>query len=734
MAQNGLYVHSRTNNHATIMETQPRPSSTLLWHLTWRKSETGSDHAWQPAAVPGAVQRDWSSTAPHTDPKSFSWMEDVWWIYRANLPTMTAPAGKAIHFIAEGIDYAFSIHRNGECLHRQEGMFTPVDLDLGNCIESGEVLEIRIKPVPKLTDETGRAHARKSCKPAMSYGWDWHPRLISSGIWRPCRLELRSADFFQGLDVHPDPWRIRLHGRGLHDCRLVDPAGKTILQKTVELPTELEVQNPARWWPVGQGEQNLYTLIVGQHTRKIGFRTVRLVMNEGAWDEPYLFPKSRSAAPATFEVNGRRIFAKGSNWIPPRLFAGEITTEIFAELIDLAVRANFNCLRIWGGGIVNPPEFYELCDEAGLLVIQEFPLACNDYPDDPDYLDVLDQESRSIITRLRHHASLAVWSGGNELFNHWSGMTDQHHALRLLNRNCYDLDRHRPFLPTMPVEGMAHGPYTYFDKERKMEITELMQGSNNTAYTEFGQAGPAPVQCLKKFIPPNELFPPRRGTAWETHHGLNAFYPESWLGLNILNPLFGESENLKTLVRRGQWLQSFGYQMIFEEARRQWPKCSMALNWCFNEIWPCAANNSLLAWPAVPKPAYHAVAASRRPALLSAKLTSFCWEPGQLFHTQLWLLNDSPEPVPAGTARATLSCDGETIELGAWDFPEAPPQTNQEGSELETILPAHWRGDAFQLKIDAGELSHAYELKPGLPTFPLTFNQQTTPSAQRLNQ
>jgi beta-mannosidase len=714
----------------------------LNWKITWRENETTTDHDWTSAAVPGAVQRDWGTAFglpdPHTDPAAYTWMEDIWWIYRAELPALTAPAGQTVRFIAEGIDYAFSIHRNGTCIHQQEGMFTPVDLDLGQQIAEGETIEIRIKPVPKLSGETGRAQARKSCKPAMSYGWDWHPRLVPSGIWRPCYLTTRSADVFRGLEILPPEssgiWKIRLHGHGTLPCRLSDPDSLPVLEKTVTLPAELEVKNPDLWWPAGHGEQSLYTLTVGSETRKVGFRTVKLVMNKGSWDEPKLFPKSRSAAPATFEINGRPVFAKGTNWITPRLFAGEITKDIFAELVDLAVKAHFNCLRIWGGGIVNPPEFYELCDAVGLLVIQEFPLACNNYPDDPDYLAVLDQESQSIIRSLRHHASLAAWSGGNELFNDWSGMTDQHHALRLLNRNCFDLDRHRPFLPTMPIEGMAHGPYTYFDKERHLETPRLIQAATNTAYTEFGQPGPAPLHCLKKMIPAGELFPPRFGTAWELHHALKAFYPESWLSLNILNHLFGESADLETLIRRGQQLQSFGYQMIYEEARRQWPHCSMALCWCFNEIWPCAANNSLLAWPAEPKPAYHAVAASCRPSLIAAKLSTFSWESGQPFRAQLWLLNDSPDPVPSGTARACLFWNGETVDLGVWNYPETAPQTNLGGAELVVQLPAHWHGDSFRLEVEAGDLSHSYALKPGLPKWPLSFKEFSGTPALRLNQ
>lgn len=714
----------------------------LNWKLTWRENETAPDHDWISATVPGAVQRDWGSASglpdPHKDPTAYEWMENVWWIYRTQLPVLTAPAGETVRFIAEGIDYAFSICRNGKCIHQQEGMFTPVDLALGRQIAEGETIEIRIRPVPKVPGATGRTQARKSCKPAMSYGWDWHPRLVPSGIWRPCCLTTRSATVFQGLEILPpdssNVWKIRLHGSGTLPCRLSDPDGRPVIEKTVALPADLSLANPDLWWPAGHGKQTLYTLTVGTETRKIGFRTVKLVMNKGAWNEPKLFPKSRSAAPATFEVNGRRIFAKGTNWITPRLFAGEITKEIFAELVDLAVKANFNCLRIWGGGIVNPPEFYDLCDKAGLMVIQEFPLACNDYPDDPDYLAVLNQESQSIIRRLRHHASLAAWSGGNELFNDWSGMTDQHHALRLLNRNCFDLDRSRPFLPTMPIEGMAHGPYTYFDKERLMEVTTLMQGATCTAYTEFGQPGPAPLECLKQMIPAGELFPPNPGTAWELHHGLKAFYPESWLSMNILDHLFGESADLEMLVRRGQQVQSFGYQMVYEEGRRQWPMCSMTLNWCFNEIWPCAANNSLLAWPAIPKPAYYAVAASCRPALISAKLSTFSWEPGRPFHTQLWLLNDSPDTLPPGTARAVLAWGDETVELGTWNHPEAAPQTNVAGPALEVELPAHWYGDEFRLEIEAGGLSHSYELKPGRPKTPLTFKESAGTPVMRLNQ
>lgn len=744
----------------------------LDWELTWREGEESEYHEWVVASVPGAVQRDWGRAHGLPDPHEadypgpYDWMEDVWWVYRASLPELEAGEWNTIRFRAGGIDYRHAIFRSGECLLRGEGMFSPVVLDLGARTEAGEILEVRIAPVPKTPDSPSRRQARNSCKPAMNYGWDWHPRLVPTGIWQPCGVAIEPACRFQNLEVVAALTEDRSAGRvevGVHAprgegtevrCTLLAPDGAETAAAETGLANEstaqsltLEVDGPVLWWPAGHGEAALYTLMVRQvgaagntlheESRRIGFRGIELVMNEGAWDEPVLFPKSRSVAPATLEVNGRKIFAKGTNWVPPRLFPGEISGEDIRELVMLAKDAHFNTLRVWGGGIVNPPAFFEACDEAGMMVIQEFPLACNNYPDDPEYLAVLDRESRSIIRRLRHHASLALWSGGNELFNVWSGMTDQSHALRLLNRNTFELDRSRPFLPTMPVVGMGHGPYTYFDKERHWEIPRIMRESACTAYTEFGQPGPAPVECLERMIPEEERWPPRAGTRWETHHAIGAWLPESWLCLNIHEHIFGPAPDLETLVRRGQWLQSFGYRTIYEEARRQWPACSMALNWCFNEVWPCAANNSLLAWPAIPKPAYHAVKESCRPVLVSAAIEKFRWNPGETFHAALWLLNDSPDGVGGGAVEVLLEHGDEAMTLGIWQIPECGPLANVRGPDMRGELPAHWSGESFKLHI-AGRhpgAGHCYEVKLGGPVAPLVFaeDEEEDEDEARLN-
>jgi beta-mannosidase len=301
---------------------------------------------------------------------------------------------------------------------------------------------------------------------------------------------------------------------------------------------------------------------------------------------------------------------------------------------------------------------------------------------------VLDQESQSIIKRLRKHACLVLWCGGNELFNNWSLMTNQDLALRLLNRNCYDLDPERPFLMTSPIMGMGHGHYLFRDPQGR-EVFQLFANARCTAYTEFGCPGPASLQTLRRIIPENELFPPRRGTSWVSHHAFDAWGADagSWLMLHQIEDYFGACSSIEDVVERGQLLQGEGYKCIFEEARRQKPTAAMALNWCLNEPWPTAANNSLLSWPAEPKRAYAQVSRACRPVLASARIVKFRWRAGELFNPELWLLNDAPESAPAGRIDAQLICGDQKFALLSWDFPALEPNTNLAGPVIRFTLP-----------------------------------------------
>jgi beta-mannosidase len=690
------------------------------WETGFSKEKYILPEKWYPATVPGAVQLDyalahnWEAYYYAENRKEYLWMEDVYWTYKTRFENLGLQKGEQLFFVSLGIDYEFEIWLNGKKLLYQEGMFTPVNLNLTNNLKEKNELLVIIYPAPKLPGfDMNRSQAAQSVKPAVSYGWDWHPRLVPLGIWDETFFEIRNEsfikDFFTDFKLNEDfseaEITVSTEGENLEGMQfewsLSAADGKTVFHKSGKITSErllsVTLENPDLWWPHDHGDQPLYVSkiniinsngkVLDSKKQTVGFRRVRLVMNEGLWQEEIPFPKTRNKPPVTIEINGRRIFSKGTNWVNPEIFPGIITKERYDELLNLALEANFNMLRVWGGGIVNKEAFYEGCNEKGILVWTEFPLACNNYEDNPEYLRVLEQESESIIKRIRKHPSNAMWSGGNELFNNWSGMTDQSLALRMLNSQCYKFDPLTPFIPTSPIYGMGHGHYVFRDFDGQTEVYQWMAEAKSTAYTEFGMPGPSPVDILKTIIPEEELFPPMPGTSWESHHAFKAWVGDTWLMKDFLAEYFGEPETLEELVENGQWIQSEGYKCIYEEARRQKPWCSMALNWCYNEPWPTAANNSLINYPAKPKPAFYAVANSCRPVLASARIPRFRWKTGETFTVGLFVLNDKYKETGAGKMRIFLKSGNEKREIGSWEFASAPSNKNLEGPVFETIVP-----------------------------------------------
>jgi beta-mannosidase len=707
----------------------------LQWEVGHCDAVAAQPANWVRAQVPGAVQLDWARAhdwPPHWQAdnyRAYEWMEDVYWTYRATLPPQLQTAdGARVFLVGKGVDYQYQVRVNGEVVYEHEGMFSPFEIDVTG--KSG-ALEIVVFPAPKseaLDPSYMRRQANQSCKPAVSYGWDFHPRLIPLGIWDECFIEVRPAshiEYSQALcELAEDnasasvSCDVRLsQASGNLRWTILDADGQPVSVQEFESPSyhsafTQTINNPRLWWPNGQGEAHLYTSrlelldedgsVVDTKSQRFGARRVRLVMFPNAWDEPQKFPVTRNLPPVTIEVNGRQIFGKGSNWVCPDIFPGTLTRNIYAEHLQLARDAHFNLLRCWGGAIVNKDDFFELCDEMGLMVWQEFPLACNRYEGTPQYLRVLDAESREVITRLRHHPSIVIWCAGNELFNAWSRMTDQDAAIRLINRNTFDLDPSRPFLPTSPIEGIGHGDYRF--RGPQGEVFQLFANARGTAYTEFGVPGPASVETLRAIIPEDELFPPRFGTNWQWHQGIDGWDgdPQSWLMQNVIEDYFGPTDRLEALVERGQLLQAEGYKCLFEEARRQKPRCAMSLNWCYNEPWPTAANNSLISWPCQPKPAYHAVKRSCRPVLASAKIPKFMWSAGEEFEAQLWLLNDAPQEQDGGAVEAVLRFGQEEIALGEWNFEKLSPNYNQCGPVVRAEMPSGYEGH-FELLLRVAE-------------------------------
>lgn len=668
-----------------------------------------------PATTPAEVQLIWKQAKDMPDYnfgvnfREYRWMEDCFWHYSTAL-SLEKRDGFVPVLTFEFLDYRYTIRVNGSVLADDEGMFTPVKLNLADYAGQDILLEVIFHPIPKVPGmPEDRNQASMSVKPPCSYEWDWHPRLVPTGLSGDVTLEYHPvsyidaleytytlADDFSSVTVNAD---VTITGAGSGKLELLD--GDAVVAETAfdaaaagTYGVSLPLAAPKLWWCRGQGEQNRYTVraILGEDVveHPVGFRRVKLVMNEGAWRA--IPPQTQGKYPITIELNGRKIFAKGSNIVSPDIFFSKITPERYETLVQYAADANMNIFRMWGGSPVNKECFFDSCDRLGLMVWQEFTLSCNNYPDNAHYLDVLEKESASIIKRLRKHPSVVLWCGGNELFNAWSGMTNQSHALRLLDKMTYDLDRNTPFIMTSPLYGMGHGPYVNItdDKTDREAVSDFID-EFRTAYTEFGAPGPASYDYIKQYATEEDLAQPMEdGTVWAAHHAVGAHFPhDTWFRLHEIKAFYGSLGTLEENCARGQFIQACSYKAMFEEARRKFPYTSMAVNWCYNEPWPCFANNSVLMYPDLKRPTYDTIKDALRDTMLSAKFYKLRHNVGDEAAVEVWSLNDAPVEKDGGTFTVTLEYeDGRAVKLydGAYDAMKA--NATAKAGEFKFTVPA----------------------------------------------
>ncbi len=419
----------------------------------WELRQGGQDEA-IPATVPGCVHTDLLAAGRIEDPffrdneNRLQWIGHTDWAYARefNVPEAFLRSQR-VALRCEGLDTLAEIRLNGRKLAAANNMYRTWEFDVAPLLRPGaNRIEVRFRsaeregarlqkahPVPgldKRVEVQGKNWLRKE---PCNFGWDWGPKLVTCGIWRD--IALVAFDTARVTDVH-----IRQqHGKGkavtLNLAAAVEAVasgakltaavrvtldGTPVAEAAAPVrrngaSCELTVKQPQLWWPNGWGEQPLYEVTVdlldaaGNRvdtvTKRIGLRSMRLVREKDQWGESFYF-----------EVNGKACFAKGANWIPADAFATRMTRDRYAHLIRSAADANMNMLRVWGGGIYEDDAFYDLCDEMGVLVWQDFMFACNAYPTfNEAWMDSVAAEAVDNVRRLRHHPCIAFWCGNNEL-------------------------------------------------------------------------------------------------------------------------------------------------------------------------------------------------------------------------------------------------------------------------------------------------------------------------------
>lgn len=681
-----------------------------IWDLSQSKRKREGYAKTVKTKVPSNVLSVWGrangigSIYENNNESRYAGLEDLYWRYSTSVEI--DGGWDRVFLVLESVEYSFTLYINGKQILRHEGMYTPVRADISRFASQKADIEIVIDPAPKVKDvEPQRGTGKEcsnSCMPAFQYGWDWAPRYIALGIVGQVYIEYRNAPF---ISDHSESYRLnedmteaivrfdyRLEGSGELTVSVADPEGRTVSeikkQTSGSGSLKLSMKAPRLWYPRGYGEQNVYTIkwvlksdgeIHDSGKKNLAFRRVRMVHNGLTHQNG-----SVMEIPCTIELNGVRVFAKGSNFVPPRLSFEEIGEDVTERLLDLAEGANFNILRIWGGGFVMPDSFYDSCDRRGIMIWQEFPLSCANYRGTEAYLRTLRQEAGSIVRRLRTHGCLVLWCGGNELWCKWSDrMTYSSPALRTLDQLTFKLDPDTPFWQTSPLPGIKHGGYYMRYHSTGREILEDFVESSHLAFTEFGSGCVSEYEVLEKILNKEELTAPEQYGIWESRHG------KMWAGFEDVRALtgIGEDSTLKETADSANELQGECYKALFEAVRHKQPRTSMAINWDFNEPWATLAGNELISFPYRPRPSYYKVRDALRSVMLSLGFSRLRWSPKEKMTLTPWILNDSDALLPPSKAILRAKAGDTTVFEKTLEFSQVQPRSNAALDPLEINAP-----------------------------------------------
>lgn len=351
-----------------------------------------------------------------------------------------------LDMVFQCLDTLATVKINGRYVGKADNMHRAWRFDVKDFVHTGEnIMEIDFKSpityVESYVPEKGREitfsnvgtmYGSQYIRKAHSmFGWDWGAQLPDIGILRPIELEAYSSVRLLDVEI------LQKHENGTVDVLVNVPVEKLDSSANFQIGVSLtapdgsvsekatdhagdvifHVATPQLWWPTGYGEQPLYEVKVYLRngdkeidfkTYKIGLRTIEVSQEKDQWGNEF-----------AFKINGIKIFVKGANYIPEDCVYPWINKERLERLTDDALFANFNCLRIWGGGYYPSEEFFDICDRKGILIWQDLMYACNIYDLTPEFIENIREEARYNVTRLRHHASLAMWCGNNEMETAW---------------------------------------------------------------------------------------------------------------------------------------------------------------------------------------------------------------------------------------------------------------------------------------------------------------------------
>lgn len=589
---------------------------------------------WNPATVPGNVHSDLLENKLIEHPfignneAELQWISDTDWEYKTTFSVDEKTLQKQhLELNFEGLDTYASIFLNNRLILKSKNAFREFQVNVTSILKAENELRIVFENTTKHEEqektklgytlpEGNRIFTRKA---QFQYGWDWGPKLNTAGIWRSVKLsawnhlkienvyikqiQLNDSIVELSLDIEMES---DIKEEIAFEIYVNDTLNSTFRAKD-NPKSVFEIKKPKRWWPHNLGDPYLYDIkvvikkdktVLDSSSTKIGLRTIELITEKDSIGESFYF-----------KVNDVPVYAKGANYIPQNSMQNKVTDAHYETLLNDAVAANMNMLRVWGGGIYENDIFYDLCDEKGILVWQDFMFACAMYPGDDDYLENIQQEAIDNVKRLRNHASIALWCGNNENSEGWhrwgwqDGRSENekdeiwNNYLKVFDSilpnivsNLTDTDywqsspKYGRGNPKYEFEGDAHDWWIWHDAYP----FEHLEDNVPRFMSEFGFQSFPSYEVINYINQSDSLDITSDGFKNHQKHVRGFQLIDEYMKRDFPIPT-----NTKDYVYMSQLLQAYGVTKGLEAQRRAKPYNMGTLFWQLNDCWPSVSWSSI---------------------------------------------------------------------------------------------------------------------------------------------
>jgi len=613
------------------------------------------DSIWRSATVSGYVHTDLLNNGIIEDPfyrlneHDLQWIDKKDWEYRTTFNIDKNILKKdVVELNFKGLDTYAIVYLNSQLILIADNMFINWEVSCKENLKIGDN-SLRIvfqSPIKKGLEkrenlgyylpgaendqsELGGVGDKKTCvftrKAQYHYGWDWGPRLVSSGIWQGIELNAWNIAKFTDINIIQEELtekeatlnseieiesveNTEVNIRCLIDSVLVSEQDASLVKGSNSLSIPLSIENPKLWWTNGLGEQKLYNIeiqifdgsqLLTSQSKNIGLRTVEVIQKPDSVGKSFYF-----------KLNGYPVFMKGANYIPQDVFLSRVSDEDYETLIKSASEANFNMLRVWGGGIYEKDIFYDLCDKYGILVWQDFMFACAMYPGNKEFLENVEKEAIQNVKRLRNHPCIALWCGDNEILSAWNRWGWKENVLENQGQNIVDTvwkaydDIFHNLLPE--VVKKYDPKKLYWSTSPSSEFGELENGKSDDNHYWGVWWAKEPFSKYKEEIPRfmseygfqsfpelNSVKKYAKKEDWDIYSDVMKSHQRSSIGNVTIEEYmkrdYRNPKDFPMFLYVNHVLQAEGIKIAIEAHRRNMPFCMGSLYWQLNDCWPVAS-------------------------------------------------------------------------------------------------------------------------------------------------